>query len=137
MQCAKCGHNPAAVVTAAWTFEIGRDVKGMNWRVHNVGGSRWRYAAQRDGWLRDMLASRHVHRIPVAASKRRVTLTRLYSGRQREIDRDNLCGGLKSCVDAMVRAELLIGDGPREAEIHYAQERAAKSGLRVLLEEIS
>lgn len=136
MRCEKCGHNPEAMVTASWTFDIARDVKGMNLRVHNVGGSRWKYAAQRNEWQRDRVASRLVHGIPITSGKRRVTLTRLYSGRQREIDRDNLVGGLKNCVDAMVLAALLVGDGPKEAEIHYAQRRWTTCGLRVLIEEI-
>lgn len=138
--CVKCGFNAAAQVTASWTFEIARTVESMNGRVHNVGRSRWEYAKQRDGWTRDMLTIRRVHGIPIPDCKRRVTLTRMYSGRRRELDADNLIGGLKSAVDAMVHAGLLIGDRPGDAEIHYAQERmkvgSMVSGLRVLLEDI-
>lgn len=81
-------------------------------------------------------------KIPFAAARRRVTFTRCYGGRQQERDHDNLVGGMKSVLDAMVRELLLVDDRPQWAELHYAQQRldesVAKSarGLVVHLEEL-
>jgi hypothetical protein len=135
--CLKCGHDPAAVVTASWDFDTDREVHSLNEHRGNYAGTRWAYKRDRDAWQWVLKIERIKQRIPTATERRRVTLTRIYSGRQRAFDLDNLAGGMKLVVDAMVREELLMGDGPKEAEIHYAQERSEKSGLRVLLEELS
>lgn len=134
--CVKCGHDPDAAVRASWTFDIGREVKSMNSR--DVNGKRgWVYRVARAAWERDMISWRRACRIPIAVSRRRVTLTRLYGYRQRELDPDNLVGGLKACVDAMVEAGLLLGDTKAKAEIHYAQFKSPDFGLRVLIEELA
>lgn len=135
--CCKCGHDPAAVVLAIWQTRILRTVKSGNARVHNVGGSRWQYKAERQGWERDMLAVRRAMGIPVATTRRRVTLTRLIDKGQRAFDEDNLRTGCKPIVDAMVKAGLLVGDRPQDAEIHYAQIKAICGGLYVEIEELA
>ena len=136
MTCLKCGHNPDAVVLATWQTMIPRAVNSGNARIHNVGASRWAYKAERQGWERDMLAVRLAMGIPVATTRRRVTLTRLIDKGQRAFDEDNLRTGCKPIVDAMVKAGMLVGDRPQDAEIHYAQTKAIGGGLYVELEEV-
>jgi len=135
--CAKCGYDPAAKVGAAYVFRIDRDPPSLNERLHNAGDRRWAYAKQRNEWLQWFMVARANHGITLASGRRRVTLTRLYGGRQQERDRDNLVGGMKVIVDAMVHALLLHDDSPQWAEIHYAQERGAARGLRVQIEDLT
>ena len=133
--CEKCGHDPGAKVTASWDFHIDREVKSGNAHIYNVGASRWRYGKDRTAWEWEMRNARLLKKIPVATARRRLTLTRLFDGRQRAFDVDNLATGFKSCVDALVREKLLLGDDPRKAEIHY-QQRPGMRGIHVLLEEL-
>lgn len=135
--CPKCGHDPSAVVLASWRLFVPREVKSGNDRVNNVGGSRWEYGANRRAWLSDMNGLRLIHHVPDARFKRRVTLIRRYGKGKRAFDVDNLAAGLKPCVDAMVKARLLVNDNPANAEIHYQQERSEVPGLVVLIEELS
>ncbi len=135
--CDKCGHDPRARVTASWTFLVDRDPPSLNSRIFNAGPRRYLYKRERDAWCWELRAVRLLQRIPPARARRRITLTRVYSGRQQERDRDNLAGGMKAVVDAIVYERLLAGDDSKLAEIHYAQERGIPTGLRVLLEELS
>ena len=134
--CARCGYDPAAIVTGRWEFEIARHVHSLNAHRGNYGGTRWAYKHDRDRWQWEFKVARINARIPTASGKRRVTLTRLYSGRERAFDVDNLAGGMKLVVDAMVREGLLLGDDPARAELHHNQNRAATSGLAVVIEEL-
>jgi len=137
--CAKCGHDPAAQVIASWEFTLEHEVASLNARIANVGASRWRYAKERDAWSWLVRAARLKHRIAAATGRRRLTLTRIYAGRQRELDRDNLAGGAKPLVDAIVREGLLVDDTGAWLELHHAQEHGTtrgNRGVRVLLEEL-
>ena len=136
MPCARCGYDPAAIVTGLWEFTIARQVHSLNAHRGNYGRTRWAYKQDRDGWQWQFKAARINARIPTAIGKRRVTLTRLYSGRERPFDTDNLAGSMKLVVDAMVREGLLLGDDPARAELHHNQTRAATSGLAVVIEEL-
>lgn len=139
--CARCGHDPDAKVLASWSFFVDKEVGSLN--AHRVNaGSRWQQAAyrrERDEWTRWMQVGKANNAIPSATSKRRVRLVRQYTGRQRAYDVDNLIGGAKACVDAMVRAGLLAGDTRELAEIEYDQKRGGpneRSGLWVFVEEL-
>lgn len=134
--CLKCGHDPSARVVVSWSFQVDRDPPSLNERLFNAGPRRWAYARQRDTWSLEFINARNLQRMPFAQNKRRVTLTRLYDGRQKERDVDNLFGGGKVVVDALVHAHILVSDAPRDAEIHWTQERGAR-GLRVLVEELA
>lgn len=137
--CRKCGHDPDAAVHDRWEFVVDREANSLNRSASN-NGSRWaqaEYRRRREHWAWSFRAARINARIPSAATRRRVTLTRLYSKRQRDYDLDNLAGGLKVAVDAMVLEGLIIGDAPHQVEIHYAQERSAVGGVRVLIEELA
>mgnify|MGYP001612439401 CR=1 FL=1 len=140
--CVKCGHDPDAAVRASWSFTIEREVKSLN--DHNVNVKGWRgavYKKDRGAWVQWFQLMRVNHRIPLATGKRVVTLTRIMGSGQREFDRDNLHGGLKSALDAMVYTCLITGDSIAHATILYDQQRRSgpgvKPGLHVLLEELA
>lgn len=137
--CRKCGHDPDAAVGDRWEFVLEREVFSLN-RTASNHGTRWaqaEYRIRRRHWEWAFRAARINARIPSAATRRRVTLTRLYGKRQRDYDLDNLAGGLKVAVDAMTLEGLIIGDAPHQVEIHYAQERSPLVGVRVLIEELA
>ncbi len=134
--CPACGHNPAAIVTASWSMFIPLDAKGMNSRVTNSGSSRWAYAAERNSWSLVLRNAMRIAGVPAATGFRRLTITRCYHGRQQLRDRDNLIGGCKSLVDALVRASALVDDDAKHAEINYRQERTTPTGVRIVIEEI-
>lgn len=138
--CARCGHDPSAQPTATWQFHIPRAVTSGNRHVYNVGGSRWAYAKERDEWTWWFRKARRENHITDTTTKRRVTLTRYYGGRQREFDQDNYATGAKPIVDAMVRAGLLVDDKCEYADISYVQihtDVAEQRGLLVTIEELS
>lgn len=133
--CAKCGFDPAAPVTARWTFELDKRVISANLRTVNAGSSRWRYAKERDAWRWLVRMRRIEHRMPAAARKRRVTIERVYAGRCQEMDRDNLVAGTKPLVDAIAREGLLVGDKPDQLELHVVQRRGESNATIVTIEE--
>ena len=135
--CVKCGHDPAATVVYSWAFHVDRDPPSLNSRLFNSGARRWAYKRERDVWCLEFRAARLLKRIGKAKGKRRVTLTRNYSGRQQHRDADNLAGGMKAVVDALVLEQLLVNDDASHAEIHYAQARTTPAGLVVLIEELA
>lgn len=137
MKCLKCGHDPDRVITASWSFVIEREPKSLNARVVNVGASRWRYAKDRDAWIWLIRLARLKLKIPPAKRLRRMTLTRVYANGQRAIDVDNLSGGMKSLVDAIVREGLVRNDNPTWLELHHDQEPGTTRSVRVLLEELA
>ncbi len=145
--CEKCGYDPAALVAASFSFVIERDPPSLNARVSNTIIGNHKYRRERDVWCLELRRARLYFKIPYAiadrsgwqaiAGKRRVTITREYGGRQRERDKDNLSGGMKPLVDAMVSERLLADDNPTHAEIHYQQvriEKPRRPGLRFQLE---
>jgi hypothetical protein len=130
--CLKCGHDPLATVTASWAFHVPRDLPSLNKRIHN-GAHGWRYRRVRESWISDMKTMKLVAGVQTAnINKRRVTLVRLYSGHQREMDAANI--DTKACVDAMRYAGLIVDDSPRWLELHVKQERSKERGLSVLIE---
>jgi len=135
--CCKCGHDPLAAVGASWSLFIAKDPPSLNARLHNAGASRWKYAKERGVWGWLIRQARLATAATRATGKRRVTLTRVYAGRQKERDLDNAVGGGKPIVDALVREGLLIDDAPAWAEIHHAQVRGEPAGLRIDIEELA
>lgn len=88
---------------------------------------RWTMTSTRKKWERIFAAHKNASRIPDAHSRRNIVVTRYYGrnpltgGAHREWDYDNLVGGCKPVVDAMVRTRLLVGDGPKDCAISYRQ----------------
>ena len=116
---------------------IPKRVTSANAHVINAGASRWRYAKERDEWSQWIAVKLRVR--GQAGNARRVTFERRYAGRQREMDLANMVAGLKSCVDAMVRAGLLVDDSPRWLDDRYEQRRVeteAECGLVITIEEV-
>ena len=132
--CAKCGYDAAAVVVARWSFVVDRDPPSLNARLHNSGARRWAYKRERDDWRTEIRGHKFARGVRVAAERRRVTLTRLYAGRQKRRDQDNLAGGMKAVVDALVLEALLVDDSEQHSEIHYAQVRGDQRGLLIEIE---
>lgn len=109
----------------------------MNARLVNAGDNRWRYKQERDAWHWELKAARLHWKVPKATGRRRVTMTRLFGGRQKEWDPDNLSGGMKPIVDALVLEGLLVGDDAASAQIYYEQVRGPVRGLKLMLEELA
>lgn len=137
MICTKCGHDPDAVVFDKFMFIIDREPPSLNDRLFNAGPRARLYRKERDAWCWLFRAARLKWNIPIAheQDRRRVTLTRLFGARQRERDHDNLVGGQKAVVDALVIEKLIAGDRLIDAEIYYGQKRSnLHIGLDVLIE---
>lgn len=136
--CAMCGFDPQATVIGAYEFHIDKEAPSLNDRIVNTGVRRHVYARERDEWCMWLRERRLALRIPFQASdigsRRRVHLVRVFDGRKRERDRDNLIGGMKAIVDALVLEHLLVSDAPSSAELHYSQERGAPAGVRFRIE---
>ncbi len=136
--CALCGGEPSAKVTASWTFRIDRDAPTQNTMGNNKGGGRWAYRKERLHWMGALSKWAVELRVPYADKKRRVRITRCYSGLQKLRDHGNLVGGLKPAIDAMVLCRLLKDDSPHWAEIYYQQRRVEKGerGTLITIEEV-
>lgn len=133
--CTRCEYDSAAPVLRSWEWEIGLELASLN--AHQQNDSRgWAYRKSRDTWTALMRSAAVAAAMPVPTEKRRVLFTRLYSGREREWDDDNLIGGAKLARDAMERAGIILSDARRWAQFSYAQEKGARRGLRVLVEEV-
>ena len=80
---------------------------------------RYRLKAQ---WAKLLLVAKPgEHR---ASSRLRVTIERVMTGGG--LDPDNLAGGLKPVLDAMVSLGLLLDDSPRWLELHVGQSKPGK-----------
>lgn len=64
-----------------------------------------------------------------------VAFTRLLAGRDKRMDPDNLAGCFKHVQDEIARW-MKRDDGDPTVEWKYSQERADKSGLRILVQEL-
>lgn len=121
------------LVTAVptWSFVLDRKPPSMNDHSPNANTARFQYRKERDAWgwlLKLAMGERH---IPRANERRRLAITRIIGPREREYDYDNLVGGCKALLDAMVKAGLVLNDNARWLTATYAQERGAASGVRV------
>lgn len=139
--CELCGGDPDAPVTARWTVWLPVRAPSQNRLGGNHGAQRFAYKSFRDrvqtlltAWARKGGAFDGFDK---ATGKRRVTFTRVFSGRERRMDPANLVGGMKACVDSMVRAGVLKDDSEKYLEAYYRQERGDRSGVRVHVEELA
>ena len=138
--CLRCGYDPSAEISATWQFHIALPVQSGNRHIYNVGASRWRYAKERKTWQDAIRAERLRLGIPGAVSKRRVTFTRYYGGRQREFDGDNFQTGAKLIRDALILEGLISDDRSSAAQFGYVQIQtnvAEQRGLLVTIEEMA
>lgn len=118
-----------------WTVVIPKKLLSANAGVVNRGPTRWKYAKERDEWRQWLVQTPIMAKLPWKGLHlpRTVTITRLYSGREREMDERNI--DTKALVDSMVRAGLLVDDSPRWLTLHVEQERSEASGVRVRIQE--
>src|SRR5688572_810614 len=93
--CAFCGLDADAPVLAQFEFFIPVKPKSLNAHAVNAGASRWAYKRDRNMWQWHVKEARLRVGIPGAHGRRRVTLTRHMSNREREWDADNWSGGAK------------------------------------------
>jgi len=111
---------------------------------NNLGGRTWRARAghtktTRANW-RMMAASQMILlAIPKATGPRRLHIIAYRKQRCRDIA--NLIGGMKACIDGLVRAGLLVDDDRAHATFTYAEDVASKSPTkkpctRILIEEV-
>jgi hypothetical protein len=135
--CGYCGADPEAPVARRWAFFLDRQPPSLNARVFNAGAKRWAYARERDGWVEEVWIARVSHRIAQAKGKRRVIVVRHYAGREKERDYVNLVGGCKALIDALVLERLLVDDTPAYLEDHYKQLRTQRSGVEIVIEDLS
>lgn len=138
--CWTCGqqlHIPGGVV--GWSFTLPLIMPSQNDAAASNSGEVWKrrkYREARDAWELTFRSTMARERIAPATGKRRVLLTHLYAGRQRQRDPSNLAGGCKMILDAMSRAGILVDDAERWIEAHYYQQPANESGTWIQLIEL-
>ena len=134
-RCSLCGHDLKAAA-ASWEFTLPLEPPSQNVVAGNQGSGRWGYAKIRNSFEVLLVNRRTLMGIPAAKTKRRVLITRLYSGHGQVRDIGNIIGGCKPLLDAMTRARLIVDDGPHYVEVHYFQERTKESGVTICIEEL-
>lgn len=138
--CPYCGDDPDLPVLGRWRTFLPVEPPSQNEIASANRGShpqRRAYRSFRDGYTLLIRAWATKERIPPPAGRRRLVLTRHYSGKGRVRDRINLAGGMKPLLDAFVLSGLLIDDNEQSVIDHYGQERVpGESGVSVLLEEL-
>lgn len=135
--CAVCSRCNQLLPVAAkkWAFIVPLEPPSQNVVAGNKGGGRHKYKEIRDNYRMLFRNKMNTIGIPRATDKRRVLVTRLYSGRGKKRDFGNLVGGCKPLLDALTLEGLIIDDKDSCLEDHYYQERREESGVRIVLEE--
>lgn len=135
--CGSCGQPIPEDFSAFWEFEIPVEPPTQNLVAYNKGGGRFVYKKYREAFAWHLLAVSRQLRIPIAAGRRRVFITRLYTGHGQQRDRGNVVGGCKPLLDAMVAVKLLRNDTEDDVIDLYDQERADRAGARIRIEELA
>ncbi len=135
--CPYCCADFDAVITKTWRFDIPVQPPSQNVVAQNKGKSRHRYKEVRDTFEYLLNAERVRLGVPKATVKRRVIITRLYTGRGQRRDRGNLIGGCKPLVDALHRTGLLVDDAEQWVDDYYHQHKCDRSGTLIDLEEFA
>lgn len=111
-----------------WTFIVPMEMRSMNRTPMNRGNEKWSYRKLLLAWTTAI--KRMSTHVPRVTGKRRMRLTRIMGKGKRPFDLDNAVGGSKVIVDAAVKAELLLDDGAKFAEVQYEQEKGDWDGVR-------
>ena len=119
-----------------WQFTLSLEPPSQNTVSGNKGSGRHKYKKLRDDYEFLFIVFRNELKIPKATGRRRVYITRLYSGRGQPRDRGNIIGGCKPLLDAMTRAKLIVDDKGEFLEDHYDQRRAKEKGVEIYIEEM-
>lgn len=134
--CAACKQPLPESDGPSWTFTLELEPPSQNVVSQNKGKGRHLYRVIRDNYQFLFRAHKNRLAIPDATGKRRVFITRLYTGQGKKRDRGNLTGGCKPLLDAMTRAALLIDDKEAYLEDHYEQVRCDRKGVTICIEEM-
>lgn len=120
-KCVKCGFDPDAKMGQSWTataesYAPSVNETGANTKINRVYRQwRKRWEKQFGPWLKTL---------PPAKAKRRVQITRVYSGRQRPYDRINFASGCKPLLDTLVEFGGLYDDSPTWCDDYYEQRKS-------------
>ena len=135
--CGSCGQElpPAG---KSWLFALSLSPPSQNAVSGNKGSyvAKAKYRKYRDDYEILLRAWMNELKIPDAVARRRVSVTRRYSGRSQKMDRGNLIGGCKPLLDAMTRVGLIVDDNEEFLEDHYYQRRAKEGGVEINIEEM-
>lgn len=88
-------------------------------------GQRWRYGQLSKAYAEAILEAKALRGIPWGEPAKRVIVT-IKRVAARLFDEDNLIGGAKHLIDALVRAGIVENDRPENIRLVVAQERATK-----------
>ena len=119
-----------------WSFTLSIEPPSQNVVASNKGAGRHKYRKFRDDYEELLRAFKDKLAIPTATGRRRVFITRLYSGRGQRRDRGNIVGGCKPLLDALTNVGLLVDDKEEFLEDHYDQQKANAKGVWIQIEEI-
>jgi len=137
--CGKCKYDPTLAILGSWMLELPMEAKSKNDLKDNsrFGHGGRKYRAFRDKCERLMLPL--VRSIPTCGDteKRRVFFTRLYCGRSRDYDDDNLIAGFKPVRDCLKTLNMIHDDSPRWLEAHYDQKKAEYAGMVITIESVA
>lgn len=113
-------------------------IDSANSRSVNAGAARWGYAKTRGAWCTVMRLFKRQHEIPDPVARRRVTITRFFSGRKRLMDQINFASGCKPLLDAMVIEGLIVDDSVKWVEDIYKQVRHSdlSDGTAIVIQEL-
>lgn len=108
-------------------------------------GQRWRFGDLSKAYSLAILEAKAMRGVPwgVPATRVRVTVCRSAS---RLFDPDNLTGSVKSLLDSLVKAGIVVNDRPENLSLAVSQERVTKPrgaktpmpwrGVKVVVEEV-
>ncbi len=131
--CIKCSYSPSLTVTRKWRIDIDVSAISQNkLKGRYSSAASWRYYSKKKEFMAALVSV--TARVPKADSKRRVTFTRVYDGR--EFDPDNLVSGFKGCRDVLTELGLIVDDNRKWLEAHYSQEKGDRDRVYFLIEEI-
>ena len=63
--------------------------------------------------------------------RKKITVTRIYTGRKRELDYDNFVGGCKPMIDALKTVGFIIDDKPSWLDREYTQVKGDRNSTLV------
>lgn len=123
-------------VRQSWTFDIEMNMPSANTVKRHLWGGRdrtWYSRFKKDlAWMLKLKAQW----VPRATGPRKVTVTRLIDKSGKRYDQDNLVGGCKMLLDAMVQQGLLRGDAEKDVTVEYRQEKRSGGGTRIELVDV-
>ncbi|MCP3681231.1 MAG: hypothetical protein GY861_00945 [bacterium] len=68
--------------------------------------------------------------------RKKIIITRIYTGRHREIDYDNFVGGCKPLLDSLKDVKFIVDDNPKWLDREYMQEKQDKNVTQVRIYDI-